>query len=153
MIASNDAIKTGTMVDRWDFIKWRKTLRYTQAEAASELDINRGTIQNWEHGVTRIPRAVELACTELTRRRKQKLDYGPVVLVYADKSMWQQIGETHHMPVLQCESYRNNEVALQRACRLRNAPHFVSAFIIDEDGGTIWNGPDLIRQCDKLRIP
>src|SRR6266852_880334 len=35
-------------MDMWDFLKWRKTLRYTQAEAAEMLGVNRGTIQNWE---------------------------------------------------------------------------------------------------------
>ena len=42
-------------MDNWDFLKWRRTLRYKQTEAAKGLGVNRATIQNWERGVMRIP--------------------------------------------------------------------------------------------------
>jgi DNA-binding XRE family transcriptional regulator len=54
-------------MDRFEFLKWRRDLRYTQAKAAVELGVNRGTIRNWERGATRIPRTVALACHELDR--------------------------------------------------------------------------------------
>src|SRR6266852_8189795 len=62
-------------MDMWEFLKWRRTLRYTQAEAAEKLGVNRGTIQNWERGHTRIPKSTELACHELTRQWKQRPEF------------------------------------------------------------------------------
>jgi DNA-binding XRE family transcriptional regulator len=58
-------------MDSWGLLKWRRTLGYTQAEAGEKLGVNRGTIQNWERGNTRIPKSIELACQELARQWKQ----------------------------------------------------------------------------------
>src|SRR5712692_2539060 len=80
----------GHAMDMWDFLKWRRTLRYTQAEAAEKLGVNRGTIQNWERGVTRISKAADLACLELTRRWKQRPEFGAVSLIYAETPVSQQ---------------------------------------------------------------
>src|SRR5258708_1983631 len=74
-------------MDMWDFLKWRRTLGYTQEEAADKLGVHRGTIQHWERGITRVPQAVDLACEELTRRWKQQPEFGRVNLVYADGSV------------------------------------------------------------------
>ena len=65
-----------------EFLKWRKSLGYTQEEAGKKLGVSRATIQNWEKGVTRIPRAAELACLQVARRWKQRSEFGPVALVY-----------------------------------------------------------------------
>jgi DNA-binding XRE family transcriptional regulator len=54
-------------MDKWELLKWRRTLCYTQTEAGEKLGVNRGTIQNWERGNTRVPKSIELACRELTR--------------------------------------------------------------------------------------
>jgi DNA-binding XRE family transcriptional regulator len=134
-------------MDRWEFLKWRKTLGFTQAEAGQKLGVNRGTIQHWENGITRIPQAVELACQELTRRWKQRPDFGPVTLVYADGPMWQPPDGPRRNPLIQCELHPNNEAAIQQACRLRGSSAFINPLIIEEDGGIVWTGPELLREC------
>lgn len=138
-------------MDNWDFLKWRRTLRYTQAEAAEKLGVNRGTIQNWERGATRISKAAELACQELTRRWKQHCTFGPVTLVYADNPLWQRAEGLYQVPVLLCERYSNNDGALEQASSLKGGPHFQAPFIIDENGVTIWAGTELLAECDRRR--
>ncbi|MBN8958000.1 MAG: helix-turn-helix transcriptional regulator [Rhizobiales bacterium] len=71
-------------MDNWDFLKWRRTLGYTQAHVAERFGVNRGTIQNWERGATKVSKMAELACAELTRRYRQSPSFGPVTLVCAD---------------------------------------------------------------------
>ena len=44
-------------MDKWEFLRWRRTLGYTEEEAADTLGVARGTINNWERGGTRIPQA------------------------------------------------------------------------------------------------
>jgi len=77
-------------MDGWDFRKWRKTLRYSQAEAGGKLEVSTPTIQNWEKGVRPVPKVVELACVELTRRQKHQPEFGPVILVYVGDWLVQQ---------------------------------------------------------------
>jgi DNA-binding XRE family transcriptional regulator len=77
-------------MDMAEFLKWRKSLGYTQEEAGKKLGVSRATIQNWEKGVTRIPRAAELACLQVARRWKQRPEFGPVALVYTDGPVWQE---------------------------------------------------------------
>lgn len=136
-------------MDNWDFLKWRRTLRYTQAEAAEKLGVNRGTVQNWERGATRISKAAELACQELTRRQKQHPAFGPVTLVYADSPLWQHADGPYQVPVLLCERYSNNDGALEQASRLKGVPHFQAPFIIDENGAIVWAGAELLTECDR----
>jgi DNA-binding XRE family transcriptional regulator len=136
-------------MDKWDFLKWRKTLRYTQAEAGEQLGVNRGTIQNWERGITRISRTAELACQELNRRWKQRPEFGPVTLVYADSPIWQQAEGPYNVPVLQCERYPNNDAAIEQASRLKGSPHFINPLIVEESGSVVWMGPELLRECDR----
>ena len=134
-----------------EFLKWRKSLRYTQEEAGQKLGISRATVQNWEKGITRIPKAAELACVQLTRRWKQRPEFGPVALVYTDGPIWQELQDAHCIVVLQCELYPNNEAALQQACQIKSAPTFIYRFIMEESGGIIWNGPELSRECDRRK--
>jgi transcriptional regulator with XRE-family HTH domain len=136
-------------MDGWDFLKWRRTLRYTQAEAAEKLGVNRSTIQNWERAVTPVPKAAELACQELTRFWKQHPEFGPVALVYADSPMSQQADGPHTMFALQCERYLNNDAAIAQATRLKRTPHFANPIILDEDGSVVWTSPELLRECDR----
>ena len=136
-------------MDMWEFLKWRRTLRYTQAEAGEKLGVNRGTIQNWERGHTRIPKSTELACQELTRQWKQRPEFGPVTLVYADSPIWQQAHGPYNVPVLQCERCPNNEAAIEQASRLRGNPRFINPLIIEEDGGIVWTTPELLHECDR----
>ena len=135
----------------WEFRKWRKTLRWTQVEAAANLGLRRGTIQRWENGVAPVPEVVEMACKQLTRVWKQRADFGPVTLVYADDSTWQEPPGSAKAVLLYCEAYPNNETALQQACELRNVPRISGAFILEQSGDVIWSGRELMEECDRRR--
>src|SRR2546423_13868211 len=111
--------REGIALDRWEFLKWRKTLRYTQAEAADLLGVNRGTIQHWESGITRVPKAAELATQVLTRRWRQRPDFGPVALIHADNPIWQQADGPYVAAALQCERFSDNDGAIERATQLK----------------------------------
>ncbi len=69
-------------MDQWDFKKWRKKLGVNQVAAGDGL--SRGAVQDWESEIRPVPRAVELACQELLRRWKQRPEFGPVTLLYAE---------------------------------------------------------------------
>src|SRR6266567_3504438 len=75
-------------MDLWDFKKWRRKLRYSQFDAAEELGLSRAAVQNWESETVPISEVVELACEELTLRWKQRPEFGPVTLTYADEQVW-----------------------------------------------------------------
>ncbi len=126
-------------------------LGYTQEEAGTKLGVSRGTIKNWEKGLTRIPKTAELACLQVTRRWKQRPEFGPVALVYTDGPVWQQLQDCFCIIALQSELFPNNEAALQRACGLRESSTIIYQFIREENGGIIWNGPELLRECDRRR--
>ena len=104
---------------------WRKQLRYTQEEAAKQLGVSRATIQNWEHEVTPLPGAIDFACQECVRRWRQRPDFGPVLLVYADSPVWPPPSDgLNCIPLLHCEPYPDNAAAIQRALRLRRDQDF-----------------------------
>jgi DNA-binding XRE family transcriptional regulator len=140
-------------MDVWEFKKWRKMLRLTQVEAADKLGVSRGSVQNWEAERSPIPFTIELACLELTRRWKQRPEFGPVTLVYADGSMWETPDDPHRTVTLQCMHCDNNETAIRHACRLKKISTACSLFIIAEDGGTVWSGPELLRKCSGPSTP
>ena len=136
-------------MDKWDFLKWRRTLKYTQAEAGQKLGVNRGTIQNWERGVSPIPKSVELACQVLTREWKQRPEFGPVALVYADRPAWRKPDDPNRTALMHSEPCPNNDAAFHQALRLRETSNFNNAVIIEQDGGIVWTTPELLRECDR----
>jgi DNA-binding XRE family transcriptional regulator len=99
-------------MDQWDFKKWRKKLGINQVEAGEKLGLSRGAVQDWESEIRPVPLAVELACQELLRRWKQRPEFGPVTLLYAEGPM----SGLNSLPpgdlVLLCEPHPNNESAL-----------------------------------------
>jgi DNA-binding XRE family transcriptional regulator len=130
-------------MDHWEFLKWRRTLGYTQDEAGEKLGVSRGTIQHWERDVTRIPQAMEMACQELTRRWKQRPDFGPVSLVYADGRASSPTSFLH------CELHSNNDAAIQQALRLSETPNFVNPHIMEDGAGVIWTTAELVGECAR----
>jgi DNA-binding XRE family transcriptional regulator len=139
-------------MDLWDFKKWRKKLRYTQAEAGEKLDLSRAAIQYWEAEIRPVPLAVELACRELLRRWKQRPEFGPVILLYADDPIWQQASPPCGVLLLRSERHANNESAIQRAVWLRENMTLVSPFIVEDDGNVVWSYPELLRECEARRL-
>jgi transcriptional regulator with XRE-family HTH domain len=138
-------------MDPANFLKWRKALQYTQPEAGEKLGVDRSTIQNWERGFTRVPRIVELACQQLTRRWKQRPEFGPVTLIYADEPIWTMRDDPTRGLFVQCELYPNNEVAIRQGLRLSESLNFTSPFIIDQEGEVIWTTPDLLPRMRKAK--
>jgi transcriptional regulator with XRE-family HTH domain len=136
-------------VDIWDLKKWRRKLGLTQYEAAEKLNVSRATIQHWELEHYPIPYTTELACQLLTRRWKQRPEFGPVTLIYADGPVWQQPEGGHHVRSLHCESHSNNESAIKRARSLIAESGFRNPAIIEETGEVIWDTPELLQECGK----
>jgi DNA-binding XRE family transcriptional regulator len=130
-------------MDKSQFARWRRTLSYTQEEAAEKLGVVRSTIMNWEGGATRIPQVVELACLELTRRWKQRPDFGPVSLVYALEK------ESSRRPSLQCAVFSNNEAAIKEAIKLLE--NVIPPLIIEDGGGVVWSASELLQECERRR--
>ncbi len=139
------------VMDAAEFLRWRKSLWYTQQEAGKQLGVSRATIQNWEREFTRVPAMVELACRVLTRRWKQRPEFGPVALVYADEPMWPEPDYPTRTVFVQCELYTSNEIAIRQALRLSESLGFSNPFLIERDGGIIWTTRDLLRECKRRR--
>ena len=136
------------IMDLWDLKKWRRKLKYSQFEAADKLGVTRAAIQNWESERSHIRHAVELACEETTRRWKQRPSFGPVLLIYADEPMWPERDCPSRVLCMRCELHPNNETAIRRVCRLRETPDFFNPSIIEEHGGVVWTGPELLVECE-----
>ena len=135
------------IMDRWDLLKWRKTLRLTQPGAGDLLGVTRSTISNWESGRSDIPKVVEYACMELARQHKQRPDFGPVGLLYADCAVWDdtQAPET----IFHCERHSTNASAIERAGRLRRESVLLSPIVVDQAGDLIWSTSELMKECDR----
>ena len=123
-------------MDRWDFLKWRRTLNLTQVEAGQKLGVHRATIVNWERGITPIPNVVGLACLELTRRSKQSPEFGPVLLAYLEK------GLSDPLLTFRCGRHPNNTAALEAALSLIKTQNgWRPMFIIGLGGGSNFYAP------------
>jgi len=138
-------------VDATALKSWRKELGYTQHEAAQKLGVTRGTVHNWECEATRVPQAVPLACHELTRRWKQRLEFGPVTLVYAADPVWEDLDGWGDVVPLQYEGHASNFSAIRRACVLRETHSLNIAFIAERDGHIVWTSDELRKECDRQR--
>lgn len=130
-------------MDRWQLLKWRKNLGYTQEEAAEKLGIARGTISSWERGTIAIPPSIELATCELTRRWKQRPDFGPVNVIYANAH------RAAHRPLIRCELYSNNDAAIRRVLDLTQ--NVMSPMIVEDGGVVVWTAWELLRELEKRR--
>jgi DNA-binding XRE family transcriptional regulator len=142
------------MMDLWGFKKWRRKLGYTQVEAGEKLGLSRGAVQYWESEHRPVPVAVELACQELLRLWKQRPDFGPVTLLYADHAEHPISLETAASVgsiLVRSERHPDNESALKSAARQRETTTLVIAFIVEDDGNVIWSGPELLREIDARR--
>jgi hypothetical protein len=101
-----------------------------------------------------VPLAVELACHELQRLWKQRPEFGPVTLLYAnyaDDPMSLETSASVGSILVRSERHPNNENALKSAARPRETVTPFIAFILDDDGNVVWSGPELLRQIDALK--
>jgi transcriptional regulator with XRE-family HTH domain len=134
-------------VDASELREWRKTLGLTQLEAADKLGVRRTTFQNWEHGNFPIPPSTKLVCDSLTRRWKQRPEFGPVTLIYTDRPVWPGPECRDETRVLQCEFHDNNEGALARARLVASASALHNPAILGLDGEVIWGAQELLGEC------
>ena len=85
------------------------------------------------------------------RRWKQRPEFGPVTLLYADDPIWQEVSPPCGVRLLQCERHLNNESAMKRAVLLMKAMVLVAPLIVEDDGNVIWSGQELLRECDAWK--
>jgi len=138
-------------MDLWGFKKWRRKLGYTQPVAGEKLGLSRGAVQYWESEIRPVPVAVELACQELLRLWKQRLEFGPVTLLYADDPVSLETSASVGSILMQSERHPNNESALGRAAVLSETMTLFTAFIVEDDGVVVWSGPELLREIDARK--
>jgi DNA-binding XRE family transcriptional regulator len=138
-------------MDAWDFKKWRKRMGYSQVQAGNKLGLSRGAVQYWESEIRPVPVAVELACQELSRRARQRPEFGPVTLLYADRPIAQAVSAPCGDLVLRCEPHPNNDSALDRVDRLRQTVGLFIPLIVDDNGAVIWSAPELWQECDARK--
>ena len=138
-------------MDLWGFKKWRLELGYTQVEAGEKLGLSRGTVQYWESEIRPVPFAVELACQELLRLWKQRPEFGPVTLLYADDPISLETSASVGSILVRSERHPNNENALKSAARPGETMTLFIAFIVDDDGNVIWSGRELLREIDARK--
>lgn len=143
-------LQTGAM-DLWGFKKWRRKLGYTQSVAGEKLGLSRGAVQYWESEIRPVPLAVELACQELLRLWKQRPEFGPVTLLYADDPISLETSASVGSILVRAERHPNNEDALKSIARPRETMPLFMAFIVEDDGNVIWSGPELLREIDARK--
>ena len=136
-------------MDQWEFLKWRRTLHLTQVEAGERLGVHRATIKNWERGCTPIPKIIELACPELTRRWRQRSEFGPVLLIYLERCGENILGFSDPIVALRCSQHATNDAALKSAVNLEKGAR--PLFIIGITGDLIWNTEELGRVCEERK--
>jgi DNA-binding XRE family transcriptional regulator len=144
-------------MDLWSLKKWRRKLGYTQVEAAEKLGLSRAAVQYWESEIRTVPLAVELACQELQRVWKQRPEFGPVTLLYANDANYAhdpislETSASVGSILVRSERHPNNENALRSAVRPRETTTLFIAFVVDDDGDVIWSGPELLREIDTQK--
>src|SRR5438874_7890270 len=138
-------------MDQWDFKKWQKKLGINQVVAGEMLGLSRAAVQHWESDIRPVPRSVELACQELLRRWKQRPEFGPVTLLYADGPIPQADTLSRGDLVLQREPHPNNESALSRVVQLGETINLFVVFLVEDDGTVIWSSPELLHECDSRK--
>src|SRR5882757_3355036 len=141
-------------MDLWGFKKWRRQLGYTQVEAGEKLGLSRGAVQYWESEFRPVPLAVELACQELLRLWKQRPEFGPVTLLYADYAddpISLETSASVGSILVRSERHLSNENALKSAARQRETMTLFIAFIVEDDGNVVWSGPELLREIDARK--
>ena len=72
-----------------------------------------------------------------------------MILVYADGPILQQSDEAYSVALLRCDRHPDNEAAIEEACRLGLDPLLRNPFILEEDGSVIWDGPELLDECNR----
>jgi hypothetical protein len=92
---------------------------YPQVQAGEKLGLSRGAVQYWESEIRPVPLAVELSCQELLRRSRQRPEFGPVILLYADCSGSGVVSPSCGDLLVRCEPHPNNDSALNRIDRLK----------------------------------
>ena len=97
-----------------------------------------------------MPRAVERACQELLRRWKQRPEFGPVTLLYADGPA-SQVDSLSCDLALRGETHPDNESALSRVVRLKETMNLFMSLIVETDGTVIWSGSELQQECDTRK--
>jgi DNA-binding XRE family transcriptional regulator len=138
-------------MDQWDFKKWRKKLGINQVEAGEKLGLSRGAVQDWESEIRPVPLAVELACQELLRRWKQRPEFGPVTLLYAEGPVsWVDSLPSGDL-LLRCEPHPDNQSALGRVVQLRETVNLFMALIVEHDGTVIWSSLELQHECNAQK--
>jgi DNA-binding XRE family transcriptional regulator len=138
-------------MDQWDFKKWRKRLGINQVAAGEKLGLSRGAVQDWESEIRPVPLAVELACQELLRRWKQRPEFGPVTLLYAEGPMSQLDSLPSGDLVLRCEPHPDSQSALGRVVQLRETVNLFMPLIVEHDGTVIWSSLELQQECDAQK--
>ena len=138
-------------MDQWDLKKWRKKLGINQVAAGEMLGLSRGAVQDWESEIRPVPIAVELACQELLRRWKQRPEFGPVTLLYAEGPMSGLDSRPPGDLVLLCEPHPDNESALGRVVQLRETVKLFMPLIMEGDGTVIWSSLELQDECDARK--
>ena len=133
--------------------EWRKILGYTQEQAGKALGVTRATLQNWEYGSSRIPVAVQLACSVLLRRWKQRPEFGPVTVAYTGVplSLAAQARVQAQDETLTCERYSSNRDAFSRLMDLKNSTAIFNPIILDDAGCAVWSGEALMKECEKYQ--
>jgi len=122
--------------------------------AGEKLGLSRGAVQYWESEHRPVPVAVELACQELLRLWKQRPEFGPVTLLYADHPddpISLETSASVGSILVRSERHPDNESALKSAARQRETTTLFIAFIAEDDGSVIWSGPELLREIDARR--
>ena len=135
-------------MDQWDFKKWRKKLGVNQIAAGELLGLSRGAVQDWESDTRPVPLAVELACQTLLRRWKQRPEFGPVTLLFAENPMSREDCLSSGDLVFRYEPHPDNESALGRVVRLRETVNLFMPLIVEGDGTVIWSSLELQHECD-----